>query len=186
MIIDVDNVETFLEHHGVKGQKWGIRNNDHPGASSKVNREASKDAKEHARAKAFYGEGAGTRRKLIKQKVEGKVSRLPGYKQAFDHHLALQDTSKHVDKAVAERKRTDRKQTAKQVGGSLARRATGEMGTKAAFTAVALGGAAYLKSGKGKAHMAKASKYAKTASNKYKQKQGAKNIVNVLRRNGMM
>lgn len=180
------NEKEFLEHHGIKGQKWGIRNTDHPAASSKVNREASKDAKEHARAKAFYGEGAGTRRKLIKQKVEGKASRLPGYKQAFDHHLALQDTSKHVDKAVAERKRTDRKKGVKQVAGSLARRATGEMGTKAAFTAAALGGAAYLNSGKGKAHMAKASKYIRNSANSHKQKQGAKYLSDVLRKNGMM
>jgi len=26
MIIEVDDVDVFLEHHGVKGQKWGIRN----------------------------------------------------------------------------------------------------------------------------------------------------------------
>ncbi len=25
MIIEVDNVEAFLMHHGVKGQKWGVR-----------------------------------------------------------------------------------------------------------------------------------------------------------------
>lgn len=39
-----------LIHYGVKGMKWGVR------------RRAKKDAKEYARAKMFYGEGAGTRR----------------------------------------------------------------------------------------------------------------------------
>lgn len=94
-----------LEHFGVKGMHWGVRKNDAPGVSRSTNRDAKKDANEFARAKAFYGEGAGTRRKLIKQTVEGKSKRSADYKKAFDHHLANQDSSKHVDKARAERKR---------------------------------------------------------------------------------
>jgi hypothetical protein len=70
-------------------------------------REASRDAKEFARAKQFYGEGAGTRRKLIKATVEGKSKKDPSYKKAFDIALDRQDTSKHASAARSERKRKD-------------------------------------------------------------------------------
>lgn len=59
MYTDYNNLySSYLSHSGIKGMKWGVR------------RKAKKDAKEHTKAKSFYGEGAGTRRKLIKQKVE--------------------------------------------------------------------------------------------------------------------
>lgn len=96
-----------LAHFGIKGMHWGVRKDDHPGVSRSTNKEAAKDAKEFTRAKVFYGEGAGTRRKLIKATVEGKSKRDPNYKKAFDHHLSRQDLSKHVDKARGERKRKD-------------------------------------------------------------------------------
>lgn len=145
MIVDED---VYLEHFGVKGMHWGVRGKS-SGASRQVNRIAKKDAEEFARAKAFYGQGAGTRRKLIKQTVEGRAKRIPGYQEAFQQHLDAQDTSKHAVKAVSERKRKDRHDTIKKSGGLLARNFTGEMGTKAAFTATALAGAAYLRSPKG-------------------------------------
>lgn len=108
----------FLAHYGIKGMKWGVRRDGPEGVSRRTNRDARKDAKEFARAKAFYGEGAGTRRKLIKQTVDGKTARDPNYKKAFDHHLAKQDSSKHVDKARSERKRKDiQKGTAKTARG---------------------------------------------------------------------
>lgn len=100
-------MEQTLAHHGVKGMQWGVRKDDHPGASSAVNKDARKDAKESARAKQFYGEGAGTRRKLIKASVEGKSRRDPTYKAAFDHHLANQNSADHASKARNERRRKD-------------------------------------------------------------------------------
>ena len=83
--------------------KWGVRRDNPSGVSRKTNREARKDAQEFARAKMFYGEGAGTRRKLIKAKVEGKSKKDPNYKKAFDQHLSNQDMSKHAEKARGER-----------------------------------------------------------------------------------
>lgn len=104
---DLDDVEDFLEHQGVKGMHWGVRKDDYHGASKKVNKEARKDATEFARAKLFYGEGAGNRRKLIKAKVESKSARDSSYKNAFDHHLARQDLGRHASKAQGERHRKD-------------------------------------------------------------------------------
>ena len=101
-----DIVEDFLEHFGVKGMKWGVRNN-YPGATGRINRMAKKDAKESARAKMYYGEGAGTRRKLIKAKVEARSQNDPSYRGAYGHHLARQDMSKHSDKAKGQRARKD-------------------------------------------------------------------------------
>lgn len=100
-----------LAHYGVKGMKWGVRKDRTSGVSRKTDREARKDAKEFARAKMFYGEGAGTRRKLIKAKVEAKAKKDPAYKKAFEKHLANQDMGRHAEKARGERKRKDVKKS---------------------------------------------------------------------------
>lgn len=99
--------EEALAHFGVKGMRWGVRRSSTPGVSSRTDREARKDAQEFARAKVFFGEGAGTRRKLIKATVEGKSKKDPSYAKAFQKHLTEQDTSTHASKARAERKRKD-------------------------------------------------------------------------------
>lgn len=138
----------FLEHFGVRGMHWGVRKNS-SGVPKATDRMARKDAEEFARAKLFFGKGAGTRRKLIKAQVESKSKKDPLYAKAFDHHLQKQDLGEHAVKARGERKRTDRKEATKQTAGAVARRFTGEMGTKAAFVGVAVAGAAFLKSPKG-------------------------------------
>ena len=102
-----DNVDDFLAHYGVKGMRWGQRKASIPGVSPKTSREAKKDATEFAKAKMFYGEGAGTRRKLIKAKVEAKAAKDPNYKKAFDHHLGNQDMGKRAEGARSERRRKD-------------------------------------------------------------------------------
>ena len=113
-----DDVDDFLAHYGVPGMKWGVRKDRPGGVSRRTNREASKDAKEFARAKMFYGEGAGTRRKLIKNTVEAKSKKDPTYKKAFDTHLNNQDMSTHASKARSERKRKNfRSGTAKTARG---------------------------------------------------------------------
>ena len=67
---------------------------------------AKKDAKEFARAKMFYGEGAGNRRKLISATVKER-SKDPKYKEAFDRYYSEQDMSKHASAAKAERRTKD-------------------------------------------------------------------------------
>jgi hypothetical protein len=173
--------EAYLDHHGVKGMHWGSRKGTATGASRAVDRHAQRDAKEFARAKAFYGEGAGTRRKLIKATVEGKSKRLPGYQKAFDHHLSKQDSSKHASKAVSERSSIDRKTRTKQRAGAIARRVTGERGTQAALVAAAAGGAAYLNSPRGRAHLAKGAHRLRHTAETIKRKKGAAHISNFIK-----
>ena len=146
MSIYYEEVDDFLEHFGIKGMHWGQRKAERGGISRTIDRQAQKDAKEFSRAKMFYGEGAGTRRKLINKSVEARKSHDSSYAKAFDRHLSKQDLSKHASKAVSERSRKDKTKAVKQTAGALARSKTGEMGTKAAFVALAVGEAAFLKS----------------------------------------
>jgi|LakMenEpi03Aug12_release.lakeMendotaPanAssembly.Ray.scaffolds.fasta_scaffold01451_10 hypothetical protein len=145
---------SFIEHAGVKGMKWGVRKKTPTGASRSINKKAKKDAQEFARAKMFYGEGAGVRRKLVKATVDQRSKNSSEYKKAFDFHLKSQDMSKHAGKAKKERKSKDRNAKNAQRIKAVARRATGEMGTQAAFVAIAAGGIAFLRSEKGQKIMA--------------------------------
>jgi hypothetical protein len=129
-----------LVHYGVKGMKWGIRKSRPNGVSRSINRDAAKDAKEFARAKMFYGEGAGTRRKLIKAKVEGK-SKNPAYKKAFDAHLSNQDMSKHADKAKGERKRKNVANSTRKGIRGTSHILRGNSQYASAATAIVVGGA---------------------------------------------
>lgn len=103
----------YLQHHGVKGMKWGVRRRPE-GVSRRTNRAARKDAKEFARAKMFYGEGAGTRRKLIKAKVNSRSKKDPSYEKAFNYHLDNQDMGRHAEKARSERRRKNMASGAKR------------------------------------------------------------------------
>lgn len=103
-----EDLELF--HYGVKGMKWGVRKNrpaELEGVPGSTNREAKRDANESAKAKMFFGEGAGNRRKLINTKVNAKSSKDPYYKKAFDYHSGNQDMAKRAVKARGERKRKD-------------------------------------------------------------------------------
>lgn len=184
----MDPTEEFLEHFGVKGMQWGVRKDRTTGVSRKVDKDARKDAEEFARAKSFFGEGAGTRRKLIKQTVDAKSKRNPDYAKAFEQHLGRQDQSKHASKAVSERKSIDRKVKNKQRAGFLARKFTGEQGTQAALTAATLAGAAFLASPKGRQFMRRSYRKAGDAvfnvANNRKQAAGAAFLADYLARNG--
>jgi hypothetical protein len=174
-----EEVEVFLEHFGVKGMHWGIRNPTN--APRRTNKEAHKDAAEFARAKMFYGEGAGTRRKLINKSVEAKKKRDPAYAKAFEQHLMGQDISKHATKAVSERKRIDRTQKTKKTAGAVARRVTGEWGTQAAFVALAFGGAAFLKTPKGQRISRKGISKLNDAKDSILRRKGARRVSKIIR-----
>ena len=132
----MNNNEQQLYHHGILGMHWGIRRYQNEDgtltpAGKKRYKEAKKDAKEYARAKMYYGEGAGTRRKLIKNKVEEK-SKDPGYKEAFDYAMSQQNMDKHVEAAKRERKVNDVKAGVPRV----ARRTVAAVGTLVSAAAV--------------------------------------------------
>lgn len=132
-----------LVHYGVKGMKWGVRKSTPEGVSRSTNREARKDAREFARAKMFYGEGAGNRRKLIKATVEGKSKKDPNYKKAFDHHFSTQDMSRHAEKARGERKRKNVKKSAGRGIRGTRHILNGNSQYASAATAIAVGGYLY-------------------------------------------
>ena len=69
---------------------------------------AAEDAAKWARAEMFFGEGAGTRRKLLSADIESKMAGLPGYRAAFSAAYDKQDFSEHAIKAAKERQRIDR------------------------------------------------------------------------------
>lgn len=103
-----EDVDDFLAHYGVKGMRWGKRSDRPSTTPRRTDRTAAKDAKEAALAKMYYGEGAGTRRKLIKATVEARKKADPAYAEAYDRHFGNQDFEKATKKAVGQRKRTDR------------------------------------------------------------------------------
>ena len=77
-----------------------------------VKKEAKQDAYEYALAKMYYGQGAGTRRKLINAAVDHKIVNVPGYNDAFEEALASQNMA---DLAEAARKERHRKDVSKKV-----------------------------------------------------------------------
>lgn len=135
-----DEVDEFLAHFGVMGMKWGRRNGVE-GVTNRVNRMAAKDAKEHAQAKMYYGEGAGIRRRQIKGVVESRSKADPTYKKAFDHHVANQDLAKASVKAHGKRKRTDAVNTTKKTARGINHIINGNPQYASAAAALLVGGA---------------------------------------------
>lgn len=132
-----------LAHYGVKGMRWGVRKSETDGVSRSTDRDAKKDAAEFARAKMFYGQGAGTRRKLIKNTVESRSKNDPDYKKAFERHLADQDMSTHASKARGERKRKDIKNSAGRGLRGTRHILNGNSRYASTVTALVVGGALY-------------------------------------------
>lgn len=67
--------------------------------------QAEKDAREWTQAKLAYGEGAGTRRKLINETVAYKMETIPGYRDAFDRASAQQDVASMAKHAKRDARR---------------------------------------------------------------------------------
>lgn len=135
-----DEVDEFLAHFGVKGMRWGHRMDKNTGVSASTSREAKRDANEFAKAKLFYGEGAGTRRKLIKATVESKSKRDPDYKKAFDHHLNNQDLGKRANQAKSLRRRKDVVGKTGKTARGVYRSLNGGFGTVSMASAAVAGG----------------------------------------------
>lgn len=144
-----------LTHYGVKGMRWGVHRSRPEGVSRSTNRAAKKDAKEFTRAKMYYGEGAGNRRKLIKAKVAQR-SKDPSYKKAFDHHVANTDWEKRSREARSKRGRANAVKGAKNVAlGNYRNVGVGILATAVAFKgAQALGVIPANSVIKGRAHAA--------------------------------
>lgn len=135
---------SYLAHHGVKGQKWGVRRYQNEDGSLtlagriqqyRIAKEAKKDAKEYARAKAYYGQGAGNRRKRIKNLTSEKM-KDPRYKAEFERQLSQQNMEKHQKKATAERKIRDTAGYAAETAKSAAQMILGVGGTTLASLAI--------------------------------------------------
>lgn len=123
--------------------KWGQRS-DRPSTTPRsTDRLAAKDAKEAALAKVYYGEGAGTRRKLIKNTVESRKKNDPAYAEAYGRHYDKQDLAKAVDKAHSKRKRTDRVNGTVKTAKGIRHILNGNSQYANATAAILVGGALY-------------------------------------------
>ena len=132
-----------LRHFGVKGMKWGVRRDGPEGVTPKTNRDARKDAEEFTKAKMFYGESAGTRRKLIKATVEAKSKRDPDYKKAFDYHVDKTDMAKRSEQAKGMRTRKNAVNSTKKTARGIGHMLKGNAQYASITATVLFGGAAY-------------------------------------------
>lgn len=74
----------------------------------KLSKVATQDAARWARAEMFFGEGAGTRRKLLGAEIEHKMQTIPSYEERFLKAIKKQDMAEHAIKAAKERRKIDR------------------------------------------------------------------------------
>lgn len=170
--IEVHASSSSLSHHGIKGQKWGVRRYQNEDGSltsageRRYKRLAKKDAKEYARAKMYYGEGAGNRRKLIKATVNERSKKSKAYAEEFEKQLASQDMAKHASAAKRERHTNDVKNETGKVGRSVVNIVAGNP-QRAAASVLAVYGVLHF-TGLDKIAVQKGSEFVKNAVNDYK------------------
>ena len=109
--------------------------------TKRLQKDAKKDAEDMARAKAYYGEGAGNRRKQIRNRISERM-KDPDYKAEYEKQLAAQDMSKHQKAANRERHMQDAKNAVARTGRGIKNLILGVGG--ASMAAVALYSAAKL------------------------------------------
>jgi len=95
--------------NGVYDRPDGTKDTD------RLKKDAKKDAEDMARAKAYYGEGAGNRRKQIRNRISERM-KDPDYKAEYEKQLAAQDMSKHQKAANRERHAQDAKNAVAKTG----------------------------------------------------------------------
>lgn len=69
---------------------------------------AAQDAYEYGVAQMFYGEGAGTRRKLLDVVIGDRIHDIPGYEMAFETASARLNQTELAEIAIKQRKSLDR------------------------------------------------------------------------------
>ncbi len=100
--------DNSLQHFGVLGMHWGVhKSGDYAGISKSTVSLATKDAKRFVDAKMFYGDTAGTRRKLLKAELDKKKQTIPDYEKVFNAEVKNVDTAKSAVKAKRERTTID-------------------------------------------------------------------------------
>lgn len=121
--------EDYLMHHGIKGQKWGVRRFQNPDGSltakgmKRYNRYAKKDAKKWAKAQMDYGEGAGVKRRHIKARIEARSKGNEYYKNKFEEYSNQEVKNKDKYARQSHKRRVGRafmKEAAGHAVGSLA------------------------------------------------------------------
>lgn len=134
-----------LAHYGIRGQKHGVRRFQNEDGTlteegkirygyydrkdgtkdyKRLQKDAARDAKEFARAKAYYGEGAGIRRKQIKNLISERMKDAD-YKKEFERLLGTQNMSAHQKAANRERKFEDTKHSVKRTANGIKNMALG-------------------------------------------------------------
>lgn len=76
--------------------------------SKKLEKMAAKDAYDYGVAQMFFGEGAGTRRKLLDAVIGDKIRDIPGYEMAFENAASRLNQTELAEIAIKERKNIDR------------------------------------------------------------------------------
>lgn len=81
---------------------------------NKLEKQAAQDAVAWISAEMAYGEGAGTRRKLVMQPIQQKLMTDEVYANAFNAAYDKVDLTKYAELAIKERKAMDRAAKASQ------------------------------------------------------------------------